>query len=147
MNNKEYIINTLISLCEEENKNKKKEDIIIQIKEEKTLEELFPNNMSDIDMEKIIYENKEIKKDNTYSKEIDIYNIIERETNKESQEQDNYFDYSCIDNLSNNKIYENNAFLSSDFDIICSDEISFQANNNIYNFYKNRKMHYLNYYI
>ena len=111
MNNKEYIINTLISLCEEENKNKKKEDIIIQIKEEKTLDELFPDSMSDIDMEKIIYENEEIKKDNTYSKEIDIYNIIERETNKESQEQDNYVDYSCIDNLSNNKIYENNLFL------------------------------------
>ena len=147
MNNKEYIINTLISLCEEENKSKKKEDIIIQIKEEKTLEELFPNNMSDIDMEKIIYENEEIKKDNTYSKEIDIYNIIERETNKESQEQDNYVDHSCIDNLSNNKIYEDNAFLSNDFDIICSDEISLEANNNIYNFYKKRKMPYLNYYI
>ena len=149
INNKEYIIKTLISFCdniskEEDNnleqENEKKENVIIKDEEEKTLDELFLANKRDINMD--TYENDEINKDNTYSKEIDLNNIIENEQNKEAQEQDNYLDDNCIYNMSNNKFNDNNIFLLGDLDCFFSDEISSKIINNIS--YKIRKSHYLN---
>ena len=149
INNKEYIIKTLISFYdniskEEDNnleqENEKKENVIIKDEEEKTLDELFLANKRDINMD--TYENDEINKDNTYSKEIDLNNIIEREQNKEAQEQDNYLDDNCIYNMSNNTFNDDNIFLLGDLDCFFSDEISSKVINNIS--YKIRKSHYLN---
>ena len=149
INNKEYIIKTLISFCDNiskeevnnlEQENEKKENVIIKDEEEKTLDELFLANKRDINMD--TYENDEINKDNTYSKGIDLNNIIEREQNKEVQEQDNYLDYNCIYNMSNNKFNDDNIFLLGDLDCFCSDEISSKVINDIS--YKIRKSHYLN---
>ena len=97
-------------------------------------------NKRDINMD--TYENDEINKDNTYSKEIDLNNIIEREQNKEAQEQDNYLDDDCIYNMSNNKFNDDNIFLLGDSDCFFSDEISSKVINNIS--YKIIKSHYLN---
>ena len=133
MNNKEYIINTLMTLCE--NKCEKKEDILIKSEEEKNIDELFLDNKSDTNVKNIIYENEEINKDNISSKEIYLNNIIEREQNKEAQEQENYWDYNYLDNRSNN------VFLSSN--CIYSDEISSKTNNNI--FYKDRNISNFNF--
>ena len=145
MNNEEYIIHTLITLFPKKSKN-----------------DLFVINKNNIDNK--IYKNEEINKEDKedktylhliaqnqkelYSEEIDINNIIERnieniEQKKViiSQEQDNYFDFNYIDNITINNFNKSNLFLS-DLDLIFPGDIS-SKNDNIY--YINRKSPYFNF--
>ena len=139
MNNEEYFIHTLITLFPKKSKN-----------------DLFVINKNNIDNK--IYKNEEINKEDKedktylhliaqnqnklYSEEIDINNIIERnieniEQKKViiSQEQENYFDFNYIDNITINNFNKSNLFLS-DLDLIFPGDIS---SKNDYIYYINRK--------
>ena len=126
MDNKEYIINTLITLCQK-NLNLKHKEIKLK-KEKKNIDILFLDYKNNINNENNIDEKGKINKENKtnsniiiddenqkglYPEEICIKNIIERnneniEQKKDILEQEKYLEYSYIYNILNNNFGEYN---------------------------------------
>ena len=119
MNNKEYIINTLINLNNERSTQNK-------INENKNKDKLYSNN------------NLEINNQNKIG--LDINNIFKKEN---IEEQINYLDNSYLDNTSNNKSDEDNISLPGDSDFIFQDENLLKDKDNI--FLRDKKSSLLNF--
>ena len=119
MNNKEYIINTLINLNNERSTQNK-------INENKNKDKLYSNN------------NLAINNQNKIG--LDINNIFKKEN---IEEQINYLDNSYLDNTSNNKSDEDNISLPGDSDFIFQDENLLKEKDNI--FLRDKKSSLLNF--